>query len=414
MHGAPGEETQEPAKPGDEPLNKMSVGDHLDELRRRLLICLGAVGICVLVMVFFKDWVTSVYIQPYRIAWKMAYVDYLEFRDQQFRDAVQPTMPPARYRMFVFAEEHRAAIHAGTLEQPARIASEGGFAEAYIPPGQTDRAVWLNRFDAHVSTLWEEAKVHARDNPKYHEITYGYWEFNRKYREQILDGSFPEKGAIKVAGGLTLPWALLAGSPLQDFWTFMAAAALFGVIISAPILIWQIWAFVAAGLYQKERLLVYRTVPFTVLLLFAGVLFGYFFVVPYGLYFLTRIMDPNYTEPWFQVSMYFKLFLMLTLALGLVFQLPVVMWALARVGLVTYDGFRKHWRWVIMGCFLFSAMLTPPDPFTQVLMAGPMVVLYCLGLFLTWRIAKRVARTTGGTNGGPNGGPTGGTTAPAT
>ena len=371
----------------------MGVGDHLDELRRRLLICLGSVGICVLVMVFFKSWVTAVYIQPYRIAWKMAYEDYLDFRDQQFRDAAQATMPPARYKMLLFLEQNADTIRAGVFDPTTSIATEGGFTEPYVATGQPNRDAWLQRFDAHVTSLWDEARTHARNNPKYHEITYNFWEFNHKYRHSILDGTFPEKPAIKNAGGLTLPWSLLSGSPLQDFWTFMAAAALFGVIISSPILIWQIWAFVAAGLYKKERLIVYRTVPFTVLLLLAGVLFGYYFVVPYGLYFLTKIMDPNYTEPWFQVSMYFKLFLMLTLALGLVFQLPVVMWALARVGIVTYEGFKKHWRWVILGCFLFSAMLTPPDPFTQVLMAGPMVVLYCFGLFLAWRISKRLPKT---------------------
>ncbi len=373
----------------------MSVGDHLDELRRRLLICVGAVGICVFVMVFFKSWVTSVYIKPYRIAWRMAYLDFLEFNNQKFLDVARETMPASRYRQLVFLEQNGDAIRAGTFEATDRIAAEGGFVDAYVAPGQPGREAWLQALNAHVNALWDEAKDHALRNPHYNEITYSYWQFNRKYSGQILDGSFPEKAAIRYSGGFFLPWSLLSGSPLMDFWTFMAAAALFGVIISSPILVWQVWAFVAAGLYKRERLMVYRTVPFTVFLLIAGVVFGYFFVVPYGLYFLTKIMDPEATEPWFQVSMYFKLFLMLTLALGLVFQLPVVMWALCRVGLVTHEGFRKHWRWVILGCFLIAAMLTPPDPFTQVLMAGPMVVLYCLGLFLTWRISKRLARTTG-------------------
>ena len=125
MHGAPGAEKKQPAGPEDEPLVKMSVGDHLDELRRRLLICLGSVGVCVLVMVFFKSWVTSVYIQPYRIAWKMAYVDYLEFRDQQFREAVQKTMPPERYRMFRFVEENAEAVRAGAFQPRERIAFAG-------------------------------------------------------------------------------------------------------------------------------------------------------------------------------------------------------------------------------------------------------------------------------------------------
>ena len=83
----------QPAQPPDrkhgEPLTKMSVGDHLDELRRRLMICIGSVGVCVLVMMGFKTWVTEVYIQPYRICWRMAYLDYLEFRDQQFQSQVR-------------------------------------------------------------------------------------------------------------------------------------------------------------------------------------------------------------------------------------------------------------------------------------------------------------------------------------
>ena len=119
-------------------------------------------------------------------------------------------MPPPRYRAFLFVEQNADAIRAGTFAVPAMIATEGGFAEAYVPLGQPGRDAWLTRFDAHVDTLWEDAKGHVRNNVI--EITYGYWEFNQKYREQVLDGTFPEKGAIKTASGLTLPWSLLAST----------------------------------------------------------------------------------------------------------------------------------------------------------------------------------------------------------
>ena len=273
MQGATGAEMTQSAQPPDrkpdEPLTKMSIGDHLDELRRRLMICIGSVGVCVLVMMGFKGWVTEVYIQPYRISWRMAYVDYLEYRDQQFQDAAfsgpsgtwRPagpvvTMPPAQQQQFLFVQEHKDAIRAGTFPETGRIRTESGFDQAWVAPGQPGRDAWLGAFDTHAQALWDAYHGYGKQNLL--EVTYGYWEFNHKYREQVLNGTFPEKAAIKNIGGMTLPWSLLAGSPLQDFWTFMAAAALFGVIISSPILIWQIWSFVAAGLYQKERKIVYR------------------------------------------------------------------------------------------------------------------------------------------------------------
>ena len=92
----------------------------------------------------------------------MAYLDYLELRDQQCREAAQKTMPAARYRMFQFVEQRADAIRDGTLEDKSSIQTEGGFAEAWGAPGQPGRVAWLGRFDAHTDVLWEEAQTHAR------------------------------------------------------------------------------------------------------------------------------------------------------------------------------------------------------------------------------------------------------------
>ena len=222
--------------------------------------------------------------------------------------------------------------------------------------------------------------------------------FHDQYRDLILAGTFPEElyNDVYETGGFRLPRTLKATGGLEDFWVFLAATLLFGVLLSLPIVLYQIWAFVAAGLYAHERKVVLKNLPFAMVLTFIGVAFGYLFVVPAGLYFLTRMMDFGDVEPLFSVSQYFSFLLTLTAVLGLIFQLPLVMLAIQKVGIATHRQMKKNWRITVLAFFLIAALVTPPDPFTQVLMALPMSVLYVLGLFLTWRAEKRQERNSAG------------------
>ena len=221
-------------------------------------------------------------------------------------------------------------------------------------------------------------------------------DWHAKYSGQILDGSFPEElhNRIYTVGGFDLPRTLKALGGLEDFWTFMAATMLFALILAGPVVLWQAWAFVAAGLYRHERSVVMRYLPLSLGLFTAGVSFGYFVVVPMGLYFLIQLMYWAKVTSMMSVGLYFSFLLTLTLALGVVFQLPLVMLAVQKIGLVSHDALRKNWRYIVRGFFTLSAMITPPDPFTQLLMAGPMVVLYIVGLVLTGRSARRMAAET--------------------
>jgi Tat protein translocase TatC len=130
-------------------------------------------------------------------------------------------------------------------------------------------------------------------------------------------------------------------------------------------------------------------VPGAAILLMLGVAFGYTVVVPYGLYFLVQLMNFGQVQPLVSVSSYFSLLFMLTAALGLVFQLPLVMLTLQKVGIVSHEALKKNWRYVILLVFVLAGVFSPPDPFTQVMMALPMVLLYILGLVLTGRSARR-------------------------
>ena len=166
--------------------------------------------------------------------------------------------------------------------------------------------------------------------------------------------------------------------------TFMWASLVFALVLASPVVIWQAWAFVAAGLYPHERKIFYRYFPFMLLLMGGGVLFGYRVALPYSLGFLVRMMDPSQVSAIFSVGQFLTLEFALTAAMGLVFQLPLVMVALQRIGLVTHATFRRNWRMIILLIFVLAAVVTPPDPASMLLMSTPMVLLYGLGLVLTW------------------------------
>lgn len=203
-------------------------------------------------------------------------------------------------------------------------------------------------------------------------------------RADYFDPADPQRLAAPIP---TTPRGDAAHS---GFFFQLKICLLFSLAVAGPFMLWQLWQFIAAGLYPHERKTVYRMFPASAGLFVAGISFGYFVLVPYGYYFLTRVSllqirhDP-------EVGVYFTFLMSLCLALGVVFQLPVVMTALARVDLVqpaTYRRFRPHF---LIAALAVSAILTPPDPITQLMMAVPMVLLYEVGILLSSAALRRAA-----------------------
>lgn len=187
---------------------------------------------------------------------------------------------------------------------------------------------------------------------------------------------------------ILMPRADSAGSA---FLFYMRVCLYFGFFLSGSYILWQMWQFVAAGLYTHERKLVYRYFPASVGLFFGGILFGYFVMVPYAQYFLAQIGMEHFTfSP--RVEEYFSFLKALSLALGIVFQLPIVMYALARLDLVEPSFYRKYRGHFIVLILVLAAVLTPPDPYTQLMMGLPMWLLYELGIVLA-KLAQRQARS---------------------
>ena len=167
----------------------------------------------------------------------------------------------------------------------------------------------------------------------------------------------------------------------EMFFTYLKTALVAGILVASPVIFYEAWKFIAPGLYQNEKRYVIPFVISSTILFIGGALFGYFIVFPYGFqFFLGFETETIRAMP--SVKEYFSLATRLLLAFGLVFELPVVMFFLSKMGVVTVPFLKKSRKYAILLSFVASAILTPPDPTTQCMMAVPLVVLYELGIFV--------------------------------
>lgn len=187
----------------------------------------------------------------------------------------------------------------------------------------------------------------------------------------------------KAVEGTTIEPHFVMGGVTRPFWAYMKLCFIAGAIASSPVIIYQIWRFVAAGLYPRERRYVYRYAPISFLLFLGGCAFGFFILVRYGIKFLLEYPSQELWKPLLDMENYMSLVLILTVIMGILAQLPLVMMFVARIGLVSAAGFSSFRRWAIVLNFVLAAILTPSgDPLTQCLMAGPLVILYEVGIIL--------------------------------
>ncbi|MFO7666550.1 MAG: twin-arginine translocase subunit TatC [Desulfobacterales bacterium] len=167
---------------------------------------------------------------------------------------------------------------------------------------------------------------------------------------------------------------IFTGLP-EAFFTYMKVSFLTGIILASPIIIYQFWVFVAPGLYQKERRYLVPIVLLSVVFFIGGTLFCFFVVFPFGIkFFLSFATDV--IQPLLSMKEYLSFASKMLLAFGLIFELPLVIVFLAKIGVVTVDFLRKNRKYAILLTFVVAAILTPPDVVSQVLMAIPLICLY--------------------------------------
>jgi sec-independent protein translocase protein TatC len=182
--------------------------------------------------------------------------------------------------------------------------------------------------------------------------------------------------------------SLIFISVAEAFFTYMKVAFIASVILTSPFILYQIWAFVAPGLYQKEKKYVIPFVAGGSLFFALGVLFGYFVAIPFGFKFLLGYAT-DFIKPMPSMKEYLSFSIKFLLAFGLVFEFPVVLVLLAKIGIIDAKMLARQRKYAILLIFVFAAVMTPPDIISQVLMALPLMGLYELSIFLSRIFGKK-------------------------
>ncbi len=178
-----------------------------------------------------------------------------------------------------------------------------------------------------------------------------------------------------------LETCLQAISPTEQVFAYFKVTLVLALIIAMPIIAYQVWKYVAPGLTRKERKYVVAVVPGATLSFIAGVCFAYFALLPPALGFLLEFGTVRINPT---VDSYISFFWRLTVAIGGVFQLPLIMFILAKLRIINPKLLNSIRRYVIVGAFVLAAVVTPtPDPFNQILVVIPILVLYEIGALLT-------------------------------
>jgi len=163
-----------------------------------------------------------------------------------------------------------------------------------------------------------------------------------------------------------------------------------GLVLASPYVLYQIWLFIAPGLYKHERKAVGGFVAASVGLFLGGIAFAYYVILPYLLRFLMTFSQGGPFTPWINAEEYFDLLLMVMVGVGVVFELPVLIFFLALFNIVTPQFLWKNFRYAIVVITVVAAIITPtPDAMTMLIFMAPMIVLYIVGIGVAWAVVRR-------------------------
>lgn len=339
-------------QPSEEDLfrdSTMSFGEHLDELRSALFKAVLAIAAGFLLGLLCANWVVQRVKQPLEEALERYHTE------QAIED----------FAARIAAREAAGEKIPAELKDPAYIKElvEGDqllFEEVYLDPVAVAEA--LRRVRPDLLKDVDDAPEKPAGPPKKSDLV-----------RTLLWHTVQDDTRIRV----------VALNSQEVFFIWMKAALISGIVLASPAVFYFLWSFVAAGLYPHEKSYVYIFLPFSLALFLAGVSLAFFFVFPPVLNFFFSFnrsmgiaIDPRISE-------WVSFVLLLPLGFGICFQLPLVMLFIERIGIVSIDTYKSQWRMAVLGMAVAGMVLTPTgDPYTLLMLLGPMIVLYFLGIGL--------------------------------
>jgi sec-independent protein translocase protein TatC len=184
--------------------------------------------------------------------------------------------------------------------------------------------------------------------------------------------------------------SMIYTEPTEAFLLQLKVAALAGLVIAAPAILWQLWLFIAPGLYRREKRFAIPFVASSSLLFVGGAAFSHYVVFPLAFRFFGAF-GTDYMEFLPRIQPVFSLYVRMLIAFGVIFQMPVLVFTLAKLGLVTAGFLWRNTKYAIFLIFVIAAFITPPDVVSQVLMAAPMTLLYVISIGIAWMFGPKAS-----------------------
>ena len=180
-------------------------------------------------------------------------------------------------------------------------------------------------------------------------------------------------------------------SPVEPFFVYLKLSLIASIFATSPYTFWQVWRFIAPGLYAHEKRKIAPIALLSSLIFISGATLCYFVVLPLGMQVLLAAgqTDAFMAEPQISMQSYFALTTRLLLAFGIVFEMPLFSLLLTRLGIIDHHTLIRQWRIAVVIIFIVAAFLTPPDVVTQICLALPMCALYGVSIFLAWLVRTR-------------------------
>ena len=205
--------------------------------------------------------------------------------------------------------------------------------------------------------------------------------------------------AVPIRGVLPPGQNLAYTTLTEPFLMYFRVALLAGTLLSAPVVIWQVWLFISPALYRREKKYVVPFVTFGALFFFSGCAFAYYEAFPLVVGFLVKVGQPF--QAVITINEYLSLATKLILGLGICFEMPILIFFLARLGIVSEIWLLKKFKYAVLIIFIVAAIITPtPDVATQCVFALPMIGLYLLGILIAFIFRRRAARRRTGLRSG--------------
>lgn len=208
-------------------------------------------------------------------------------------------------------------------------------------------------------------------------------------QEILLGPKKPDFFMYRLLGIEATPFVLQNRTVTGQFFADIGTVIAVGLILGSPLIVYYMWKFIEPGLYPKEKKGLRFSAVFATLFFMLGIAFGYCIITPLALQFFASYQISPEISNEFDISKYFGMVTFWAFGVGVLFELPVVIYFLAKLGLATPDGLRRARKYALIGCLILGAIFTPPDPISQVLVATPLLLLYEGSIWIATVVQRR-------------------------